>query len=155
MSSRDRLWLNGTDDRHTPRMRRGGSTRRISDSVTLSEDLSAAAAARRFTASACEASGQSDRTSETAQLLVSEVVTNAVVHGASAPRLTVWTTDRGVRIEVGDASPVPPVPADAGDDADSGRGLAILQARASSWGCRPKRHGKVVWFTVNADQPSG
>jgi hypothetical protein len=58
-----------------------------------------------------------------------------------------------VRIEVGDTGPDLPVRSDADDDADSGRGMAILAACASSWGCRSKRHGKVVWFTVNADQP--
>jgi anti-sigma regulatory factor (Ser/Thr protein kinase) len=152
VTSRDQPWLNGTDDRHTARTASPGSARTVSESVTLPQHPSAARTARRFTATACGSSGQPALTCETAQLLVSEVVTNAVVHGASAPRLTIWTTDRGVRIEVGDTSPDPPLQSASDAEAGSGRGLAILDACASSWGCRTKRHGKVVWFTVDTDQ---
>jgi anti-sigma regulatory factor (Ser/Thr protein kinase) len=152
-ADRDLRWLTGRDDRHAPRMRRGGSRRKISESVTVPQDLTAPETARRFVAASCDAAGLVGDVRDAAVLLVSEVITNAVVHGLSAPRLTVWTTDSSVRVEVGDLGPDLPVQVDADLDASSGRGLAILDSCASSWGWRLKRQGKVLWFIVRTDQP--
>lgn len=118
--------------------------------MTLPADLTAAGAARRFTTDACEAAGLVGDVRDSAVLLVSEVVTNAVVHAESAARLTVWATDTGIRIEVGDTSPTLPVLGAAAADDSSGRGVAVLNTCASAWGCRVKRRreGKVVWFIV-------
>lgn len=147
----DRRWLSGADDRHTPRLRRGGGTQAwTSASVTLPQQLTAPRSARQFTAAACDAAGLIGDVRDSALLVVSEVVTNAVVHGLSAPRLTVWTTQTSVRVEVGDTSSSLPVQADVADDAGSGRGLPIMESCASVWGWRLKRQGKVVWFIVRS-----
>jgi len=55
-----------------------------------------------------------------------------------------------VVIFVWDASPLPPVPAEVGDDAENGRGLLIVQAVSAQWGWEfpPELGGKVVWAQV-------
>lgn len=91
----------------------------------------------------------STETIETAALLTSELVANAVGHGAPPLRLWVVVDDTIVRVEVhdGDGSAVPerrsPEPTDS-----AGRGLAIVDALAMRWGTRPDADGKWVWFEL-------
>jgi len=89
---------------------------------------------------------------EDAELLVSELVSNAVRHGRPSILLRVRTDPPGIGIEVHDAEPtLPELPAeDPSTDRASGRGLRIVAALASAWGVEPKdgEPGKVVWFTI-------
>jgi len=102
---------------------------------------------RRFASAACrEVAGQS--VCETVELLVSEVATNALVHGAGDVRVDVRTQGGAVRIEVSDDSPEVPVPREAGPDGESGRGMALVEALSSSWGTDARADGKTVWFEV-------
>ena len=102
---------------------------------------------RRFAVAACRdvAGG---RVCETVELLVSEVATNALVHGAGDVRVDVRTQGGSVRIEVSDDSPAVPVPRDAGLDGESGRGMALVAALSDDWGTEPRAGGKTVWFEV-------
>ena len=99
---------------------------------------------------------------DTAVLLVSELVTNAVhasVAAAAAagygdPRgieLTVARTRDSVRIEVADSAcgslPVPSAP--SADD-ESGRGMQVISALSKRWGCWSGQLGKVVWCELAA-----
>jgi len=93
--------------------------------------------------------------SESAELLVSELVTNAmrISHATAqyAPvRIWVMSDRAQVVIFVWDASPLPPVPAEVGDDAENGRGLLIVQAVSAQWGWEFPHElgGKVVWAQV-------
>ena len=93
--------------------------------------------------------------SERIELLVSELVTNAMrISRATAQYLPVrlWVvSDREqIVIFVWDASPLPPAPADAGGDVENGRGLLIVQAVSTQWGWEfpPGLGGKVVWARV-------
>lgn len=87
-----------------------------------------------------------------ARLLVSELVTNAVIHGRSSPRLDVDTAVSGaLYVGVGDDDSRYPAVQDDDDDSLSGRGLRLLDALASRWGVRPDPPGKVVWFELDAD----
>ena len=78
-------------------------------------------------------------------LVVSELVTNAVVHGAGDVTLDVVVADDAVRVEVTDREPDLPEPVDNGADAEAGRGLLIVSRLARQWGVRPEGTGKVVW----------
>ena len=93
-----------------------------------------------------------------AQLIVSELVTNAVCHGpGDGP---VWHTARrirastgeAVRIEVGDYGPgfrvVPAPPQSDGDMPCSGRGLGLVDVLASTWGAWRLPHGHLVWAVL-------
>ena len=85
-------------------------------------------------------------------LLVSELVTNAVVHAGSDVEVMVRLTSTVARIEVTDASADSPVPRDAAHDEDSGRGLALVGSLARRWGVRPAPGGgKTVWFEVDRE----
>jgi anti-sigma regulatory factor (Ser/Thr protein kinase) len=82
-------------------------------------------------------------------LVVSEVVTNAVQHGAGVVRLRLLRRRTRVRIEVQDDSPRPPVLlTTAGVTADWGRGLHIVGDLAARWGSRRAGEGKLVWAEV-------
>ncbi|CAM5447003.1 ATP-binding protein [Streptomyces avidinii] len=93
---------------------------------------------------------------EAAELLLSELVTNAVRH-ARAPQgrdigIRIARYDGVLRVEVADAGPaVKLTPQIVADTADRGRGLAIVAALAERWGCCPRRHGigKAVWAEVS------
>lgn len=92
-----------------------------------------------------------DDVSDAAELLVCEVVTNAVVHARSAPlvRATVGT-DR-VHVEVHDTSARPPEHHGRDEDelATSGRGLDLLDLLSDAWGWHRTTTGKAVWFRLD------
>lgn len=83
-------------------------------------------------------------------LLTSELVGNAVMHGADAP-ITVNLLQLGDRLllEVTDASPAVARVQSAGPEDEQGRGMYLVQAIASAWGTRlDSSGGKTVWCTV-------
>ncbi len=86
----------------------------------------------------------------TAELLVSELVTNAVVHAGSVCFLHLETDRSGMmRVAVEDSALKPPEPRQAGTGDANGRGLALVEMLASEWGHYPvAAGGKVVWFSV-------
>nr|WP_246314741.1 SpoIIE family protein phosphatase [Kineococcus aurantiacus] len=104
--------------------------------------------ARRVVQRCCGHQGVDDDTTETAVLLASELVTNAVVHGRSDARLRVVASPRSVHVEVGDDNDRVPVLQTHDDDALSGRGIWLLETAATRWGVREEPIGKVVWFTL-------
>ncbi|MDX2646991.1 SpoIIE family protein phosphatase [Streptomyces sp. PA03-1a] len=85
------------------------------------------------------------------ELLVSEVVTNGLVHGDSDVYVYVHKYPECIRVEVRDSDPhlAQPVtvPRDE-DQAEGGRGLVIVSALASAWGNSPSGRGKTVWFEL-------
>ncbi len=107
-----------------------------------------------------------DGLAESTELLVSELVTNAVQATAeqddhTAIRLQLFGAKTRVRIEVWDADPRPPTPKDPGDDgipdleAEGGRGLFLVEALSTCWDWYLTREpmGKVVWCEIEVDQP--
>ncbi len=105
------------------------------------------AAARRFTRAALGRHAIDPEVIDTAMLLVSELATNAVIHGTSTIRLRVGVGD-DIRVEVRDGNDDAPVVEIGSDERESGRGLAIVANLADSWDWSPRATGKVVWFAL-------
>jgi serine/threonine-protein kinase RsbW len=84
----------------------------------------------------------------TAELVTSELVTNAIVHGLSGGELELRMLGDHLRIEVSDSSPVPPVPRQASPYATNGRGLEVVEALSREWGVEHRSSGKSVWAAV-------
>ena len=118
----------------------------------LAVGAESAAVARGFTAGVLEQAGWHD-VLDTAVLLTSELVTNAVRHGRPPYTLVVSVSDTEVEVGVEDAEDA--VPTRRGEDqlAEGGRGLVLVDALAEAWGTRPRRPGKTTWFTVRRDRP--
>ncbi|MGV9265170.1 SpoIIE family protein phosphatase [Kitasatospora sp. NPDC003701] len=83
--------------------------------------------------------------SEATELMVSELVTNAVQHATRPVTLSLVRTSR-LRCEVGDDSPLLPRPRRTGPEDERGRGLQIVARCAERWGATRLGTGKVVWF---------
>ena len=98
---------------------------------------------------------------ETLVLLVSELVTNAVVHTGrpAVLRLSLpgpsaeGAASATVRVEVADSCSRAPVPRCAGDDATGGRGLALVDCLADRWGWSPEGPGKSIWCELDRCSP--
>jgi DNA-binding NarL/FixJ family response regulator len=95
------------------------------------------------------ASSADDELLDSATLLVSELVTNAVVHAGSEVDVVVRIDGSCLRVEVSDTSDVAPRMQAPTPDETSGRGLPLVEALASRWGvaARPAG-GKSVWFEL-------
>lgn len=102
--------------------------------------------ARRLTRRALHRWGL-DPMLETTELLVSEVVTNAVRFASRPITLRLLCTDV-LRCEVGDDSPLVPRVRRAGPEDETGRGLYVVDHLAAHWGARRLGTGKVVWFEL-------
>ncbi|MFD7446999.1 ATP-binding protein [Streptomyces sp. NPDC059909] len=88
-------------------------------------------------------------------MVVSELVTNACLHTDGPQELVLHVTPERVRIEVSDASPVPPRPRPHADPAiPGGHGLIVLGRLARAWGSVSRGTGKTVWAEVAAPRRS-
>lgn len=81
-------------------------------------------------------------------LLVSELVTNGVVHTGGPVLLGVDRQGDGVLVRVLDPSPVLPVRRRQSTSATTGRGVAMLEDLADEWGVHRFEHGKLLWFCL-------
>ncbi|MDI5967524.1 SpoIIE family protein phosphatase [Streptomyces sp. SL13] len=84
---------------------------------------------------------------DTTELLVSELVTNALRHGKGDIRLRLLL-DRTLVCEVWDSDLVQPRRRRARDTDEGGRGLQLVSLLSLSWGSRRTPHGKTVWFEL-------
>lgn len=85
---------------------------------------------------------------QTVELLVSELVTNAVLHARTVVILRVDVSPELVRVEVSDGSPREPRLSPYSADAATGRGLRLVENLARRWGVDQDGRGKTVWFEV-------
>src|SRR5207302_10941640 len=105
--------------------------------------------ARRFVREALATAPADQR--DDAELVVAELVTNAVLHGAPPVTLRVRQAADVVRIEVHDTGRQRPIAVRAGVDAMTGSGLALVGSLSREWGVEPTPDGgKVVWAEVPA-----
>jgi anti-sigma regulatory factor (Ser/Thr protein kinase) len=105
--------------------------------------------ARRFVTTALAGWATGQDSTELAELLTSELVTNAVLHAGTEITIRVRRNGTGVRVEVVDASPVLPAARLYSEDAVTGRGLQLVESLAHAWGVEPGQGCKTLWFEVN------
>jgi anti-sigma regulatory factor (Ser/Thr protein kinase) len=120
----------------------------LKERIALAADTVSPRQAREWISTRC---GINPDTIFVATLLVSEIVSNAVIHAGSEMILTLDRDRMGVHVEVedhGTGQPVAPDPAAPVPDGPSGRGLKIVSELASAWGVRSTRDGKAVWFDL-------
>jgi anti-sigma regulatory factor (Ser/Thr protein kinase) len=111
-------------------------------------DASSAPSARRFAGDLLAAWGLS-AVADTARLLLGEVITNAVQHTVGDVRVGLSFDGERLRVEVTDSSDRPPDLRAAEPEAESGRGLFIVQTLADRWGHETvEPGGKTVWFEL-------
>ncbi|MET8139633.1 ATP-binding protein [Sphaerisporangium sp. NPDC005288] len=91
--------------------------------------------------------------SDVVELLVSEVVTNAMRHSWGAV-MSLAMDDGTLRCEVQDTNPALPQVREVHEGDEGGRGMYLMQALSTSWGSHPLSTGKVVWFEL-ACEPAG
>lgn len=114
----------------------------------LPADLRSAGEARELVRTTLDGWTDGDRIDDIV-LCVSELVTNAVVHASSSPRILVHVRPAVIHVEVSDASDVLPAPRVAELNDTSGRGMSILTGFSDRWGSlRRSGGGKTVWFDV-------
>lgn len=116
--------------------------------VTLGRHASEVERGRKHVAGACRRYGVD--VAGTAELLASELITNALRYG-SGPITVLVTPGAGeVRVDVADESALSPTPRRATPDDEGGRGLLIVQSLATSWGMEslPQGRGKSIWFVL-------
>ncbi|WP_078629517.1 ATP-binding protein [Streptomyces sp. 142MFCol3.1] len=85
---------------------------------------------------------------DTAELLVSEVVTNALRHTRGPLRLNLQVRGSRLRCEVEDTDPSGPVRRFVDVDAEGGRGLELLDLLTDAWGTSDTATGKTMWFEL-------
>ncbi len=118
--------------------------------TALDLDPTAASAARRAVRQRLAAWALDDLI-EDAQLIVSELVTNALRHGRGPLELRLRTDGRRLHVEVRDgAGDFLPQPRHAPDQAVDGRGLRLVAAMADDWGWERSAEGKSVWAELTA-----
>jgi serine/threonine-protein kinase RsbW len=93
-------------------------------------------------------------TQETAIVLLSELVMNAIQHARATQTIHVEleAVKSCLRIEITSPDPYCPQPRTPGESAESGFGLLLLDALASRWGVRQTAAGKVVWAELEPPQ---
>jgi anti-sigma regulatory factor (Ser/Thr protein kinase) len=113
---------------------------------TLAPNPRAPAAARASIRQVCTLIAP--RFVDDAQLLVSELVTNAVRYGEAPLTLSVDCDQAGITVAVADAGPRLPKVRRTNRRMEGGRGLLLVARLASDWGVRPTAVGKQVWFRL-------
>lgn len=108
--------------------------------------------ARDVVARLCTSAAIDAATVQTVLLLTSEVVTNAVTHGAGSPVLSVTISADVLRVSVADDDGAAPYLVSApGQAVAGGRGIYLIETLASRWGSDPHADsvGKNVWFELD------
>ncbi len=111
---------------------------------------STVAEARRWARAVLQAWDADEFEWELSQLLT-EVVTNAVLHARTSVRVVLQYDEASgrIRCEVSDGSPVMPRVRRHSIEATTGRGLRLLEQVATTWGTNRVGQGKTVWFEVD------
>jgi GAF domain-containing protein len=118
--------------------------------LTLGPEPDAVPKARRFTAQWF--ADEPDHLVDDAAQVVSELVTNAILHGEEPVTLRLSRTGNALRLEVEDAGHTMPIVSRASADTMTGRGLSLIAALASGWGVTESPGGKIVWAEIS-DEP--
>jgi anti-sigma regulatory factor (Ser/Thr protein kinase) len=127
----------------------------VGEALVLDPTASAVSGARGHVRRVLREHG-ADELEETAELAVSELATNAVLHARTPFTVAVRRTPSGrVRVEVADVSPAPVQLRRFGVSATTGRGLALVASVSHDWGVEvAERAGKTVWFEPRPAGPA-
>jgi anti-sigma regulatory factor (Ser/Thr protein kinase) len=117
-------------------------------STELPLGVQAVAIARAFVGDAIRAWGAGAEDIASAELLASELVTNAVLYGYGARTIALRRESHRLRIGVSDSAPGVPTRREAGGEDEIGRGMQLVEAYAESWGVEPHDDGKAVWCEI-------
>jgi anti-sigma regulatory factor (Ser/Thr protein kinase) len=122
--------------------------------LTLPYDAASPLLARRFVEQYA-AERSLDGATPVLAMIASELVTNAIVHGAAPVELSLRYEDGAVTIEVsdGDSRTDAVQPREPDRAGPGGRGLGIVAFLADRWGTRSLPSGKAVWVTVRTTHP--
>lgn len=132
-------------------MTTGGSRR-----LTVTPAAAAVSQARDFVREELDGAGAEEDVVETAELLVSELMTNVVLHARTPAVVSVRADPPGAfRVSVIDGSADRPQRRTFGREQPTGRGLRLVSVMSRDWGVEPSAavgdSGKEVWFVVPAD----
>ncbi|MFI2510387.1 SpoIIE family protein phosphatase [Streptomyces sp. NPDC018972] len=123
----------------------GMTSRPLRESWTVWRVPQAVGHARRFTRRTLRSWGVTADV-DAALLVVSELVTNALVHTEGPVRLDISLVNDRLRLAVADSSPRTPVkPTSISWEATGGRGILLVEAVSAAWGTLPVSGGKQVW----------
>ena len=121
--------------------------------LALPRDVPAVRLARRVTRDTLTA-WQLGHLEDTAVLLVSELVTNALRHASDTGAIGLELTSAGtwLRVEVQDGDPHWRLPVSAAECDESGFGFVLVDSLAGRWGVRRVSAGKAVWAELDASR---
>ena len=123
--------------------------RPLSTTLEVSADETATRSARTLVRDLCATASIGPQAVETAVLLVTELVSNAIEHGGGYALVDADVDRTRLRVCVRDSDPRLPSAQLAAIDAERGRGLLLVDALSSRWGAAPRDDGKVVWFELD------
>ncbi|GAB6986560.1 ATP-binding protein [Nocardioides pyridinolyticus] len=123
--------------------------RPLSTTLAVSADETATRSARALVRDLCATGPVGPQAVETAVLLVTELVSNAIEHGGGSALVEADLDRTRLRVSVADSDPRLPSAALAAIDAERGRGLLLVEALSSRWGATPQDDGKTVWFELD------
>lgn len=118
--------------------------------VTLPPDTQSPWRARCFVAETL--SDDTATVADIVSLLVSEIVTNAVLHARTEVRVSIERAEDTIRVEIADECVSGPQVRHVTRQASTGRGLQLVDQLSDRWGTEPRQGGKVVWFELSASQ---
>ena len=131
-----------------PLLSEGAASATVRESLVLAPTALAARAARDLVSRACLDWGRSSQI-QAATLVVSELVTNAMVHAGTDLEVSLTRCGPRLRVAVKDHSSRVPRLQDAGSSGVTGRGMVLVAALSESWGTLPTGDGgKVVWAVI-------
>lgn len=126
----------------------------LSTTLVVSAESAATRSARAVVRELCSDARVRTDTAETAVLLTTELVSNALEHGGGTAVLDAAVVDQRLCVEVVDDDPtIPTVNLGAVDD-ERGRGLMLVEALSSRWGAALRDRGKTVWFELDLASPA-
>ncbi|WP_328333068.1 ATP-binding protein [Kribbella sp. NBC_00382] len=121
--------------------------------LRLAAQSGSAGVARRYVAATCEL-WRCEEVAENAVAIVSELVANSVIHARTDAVLRLELRRQLLTVAVSDGDSTLPAPQPRNDALEGGRGLAIVSALSTAWGCHStSTGGKVVWATLRVPGP--
>ena len=125
----------------------------LRESVVLPVERRSVATGRHWVVRTAAERGVTGMANQVVELLSSELLANAVLHGPDEGAIGVEVIADGttLRVSVTDRSPLNPVVLQHEPSAPNGRGMAIVEAMSSRWGVEEQGTGKTVWFELDLD----